>query len=120
GGLLDAAGEEDLLPGSEEPLDSLPSVAQYRSRACGGFEEPAGRAETHRGHVAARHVQCQAGRGIVGRMLGRRDVSHEPDVAGPGEIGRVARTAEHEALRGPAARGLDEQAFEGRLAVRRI
>src|SRR5690348_7654426 len=53
-------------------------------------------------------------------MLGWRDVPDEPDVAGPGEVGRIARAAEHEALRGPAPRRLDEQSLERRLPVRRV
>src|SRR6185312_3750012 len=120
GRLLGAAGEEDLLPGSEKPLDSFPGITQHGSRTCGGFEEPAGRAEAHRGHVPPRDVQCQARGGIERRVLGRRDVPDEPDVACPGKIGWVARAAEHEALCGPATRRLDEERLERRLAVRRI
>src|SRR3712207_5724976 len=97
--------------------ESLPGVAEQGGGAGGGLEQAAGGAPAPGGHVAAGDVQGQPGAGEEGGVVGRRHVLHEPDVVGPGEVGRVAGAAENEALAGTAAGGLQEQALERRLAV---
>ena len=53
-------------------------------------------------------------------MLRRRQVAHEEDVVGPGEIRRVLRPADQKPPLGPPPRRLDEKRLERRLPVGRI
>jgi hypothetical protein len=114
---LGGIGDEDFLTRPQETIESLPGVAQQRRAACGGLEQAAGRAISHRGHFGAGHVERQAGGTEKPRMSVGGHVTDEPQVLGPGKAIRITGATQHKTVVRPPAGGLDEQPLQLDLPV---
>ena len=90
--------DEDLASRLEEGVQPLPGVADDRRAAGGGLEQPPGRTPAHARHRVARDVQGEPRRAVERRMGGGRHMPDEPDIVRPGEILRVLRAADDEAV----------------------
>ena len=110
----------NFLADREERIEPLPLVADQAGAAAGRFEQAPGRRPARLRHVAARHVQGQAGRRIKRRMFRGRQMPDEIDVVAPGEIGGILRAGQNKAPLGQTTRGREKQSVELCLTVGRI
>src|SRR5947209_19995905 len=91
-----SVGQNDLLVGSKECVQSLPDVANDGRAARGSFEQAPGRTPAPLDHCFASNVESQPRRTEKGRVLGRWQMANEIDVRGPREVLRILRAAKQE------------------------
>jgi len=115
--LLGGICDQNFLTGTQKSIESWPRITQQRRAACGRFEQAAGGAIPHRGHLAPGHVERQSrGTEEPGMAVGGH-VTDEPQVVCPGKVVGITGATQHKTLVRAKAGGLDEQSLQLRLAV---
>ena len=103
------SGSRSASPGQRSLMIGVPQEAASKRRTL--------RRPSRCDHRSAGNVQGEALRRIECRMIGRRDMLQPLDIVGPVDPGRILWPSDHEPHLGQAARGLQQQPVQRRLAI---
>src|SRR5256885_2204971 len=96
-------GDQDLLARRKKTIEAFPPVTEQRRAAGRRLEKSARRTIAYACHSTTCHIERQPAGTEECPMFLRREVLHKIDIGCPGEIRRVQRTTNQEALLGEPA-----------------
>lgn len=109
--------KKNFLAGSEEIVQTFPSIRKNRGATSRGFKQADGRRVASGYHVLACEIECKSRGGIKRRMTVRRNMDDSSDIGLPGNIWGVLRSRNQEGASWHGFRWAIKQTHQFRLPI---